>query len=110
VPDGRWFTLDWEWAGANDPLFDLVALHQGLGKDDALLPSLAELLTGRSPEPGRLDACLTAFWLREFSWANAEIAHGSPRPEIALQRELGERKLRALAAPAPAQDGREPRT
>ena len=29
TPDG-WKTLDWEFFGLNDPLFDLVALHQGL--------------------------------------------------------------------------------
>jgi len=97
TPAGQWITLDWEWFGRNDPLFDLIALHQGLGLDDALLPALAESVTGQDPQAERLTACLTAFWLREYGWANAELAAGSTRPEIAVQRDLGASKLAVLA-------------
>ena len=104
TPDGRWVTLDWEWFGRNDPLFDLVTLHQSLHFADATLPTLAaELLqssaAGSGPVSGsRLRACLVALWLREYAWAHAELAAGNERPEIAEQRARGEDRLRALAS------------
>jgi hypothetical protein len=96
-----WVTLDWEWLGNNDPLFDLVTLHQGLALDDALLEELgAELLALLGAEADdslhpRIDRCLTAFWLREYAWAHAEIAHGNDRDEIREQVDLSEQKLRS---------------
>jgi thiamine kinase-like enzyme len=99
--DGTWITLDWEWVGRNDPLFDVVGLHQGCGYREAVLPRLAEAILGEPPEPGRLEACLTAFWLREYGWAEAEVAAGNRRAEIVAQRDLGMRKLRALHPPSP---------
>ena len=95
-PSGRWITLDWEWFGRNDPLFDLVTLHQSLALDRDLLPALAEALLAERVPASRLHACLSAFWLREFAWAAAEIAAGDTRSEIAEQRALGEERLRAL--------------
>lgn len=93
APDGSWVTLDWEWVGMNDPLFDLVALHQGAGLESDALGAMAEAYLGHVPTPGRLEACAAAFWLREFSWANAEVALGSRRTEIVEQRALGKSRL-----------------
>jgi thiamine kinase-like enzyme len=90
-------TLDWEWAGVNDPLFDLVVLHCGAGIDDAALPRLARAYLGRDPEAGRLEACEAVFWLREYGWAAARIAAGDRRREIVAQRDLGERRLGTLS-------------
>ncbi len=96
TPAGRWVTLDWEWAGLNDPLFDLVTLHQAAALDDAELPALgAEFLRERA-DPARLERCLTVFWLRETAWALAEIAAGNDRPEVIEQSRLGSEKLRRL--------------
>lgn len=106
APDGAWITLDWEWLGLNDPLFDLVTLHQGLAQDERLLPELATALAGDSPAPGHLEACLVAFWLREYSWANAELAAGNQRVEIVTQRDLGARKLAVLTGRAAGGDVR----
>lgn len=97
-PQGLWVTLDWEWAGRNDPLFDLVALHQGSGLADAYLPDLAKGFLERPADSGRLHRCLTVYWLRETSWAMAEIAAGHERPEVVEQRELGLKRLAALQA------------
>jgi len=95
-PDGRWVTLDWEWFGRNDPLFDLVTLHQSLTFDDILLVELAEALLQSAVSEARTQACLTAFWLREYAWAAAEIAAGDTRPEILEQRSRGEERLHGL--------------
>lgn len=96
TPEGRWVTLDWEWAGRNDPLFDLVTLHQGASLADEALPGLAGRYLGEVPSHERLQACLVAFWLRETSWAMAEIAAGNDRPEIVEQRQVGLERLAQL--------------
>lgn len=96
-PDG-WTTLDWEWIGRNDPLFDLVVLHQGAGAPAADLRRWARGYLGDEADPGRLQACLIGFWLREAAWALAEIAAGNDRPEIVEQARLGMATLQALTA------------
>jgi aminoglycoside phosphotransferase (APT) family kinase protein len=98
TPAGEWVTLDWEWAGRNDPLFDLVNLHEGAGLDQGALPRLAERYVGAPVRPARLHDCLTAFWLRETVWAMAEVASGNDRPEIREQQRLGLGKLELLRA------------
>jgi len=94
-PD-HWVTLDWEWLGQNDPLFDLVTLHQGMELPEASLESLVSLWQESPVEPGRLESCLIAFWLREFSWAWAERHQGNPRDEIEAQIQVSREKLSAL--------------
>jgi thiamine kinase-like enzyme len=93
---GEWVTLDWEWLGDNDPLFDLVTLHQGLSLDDALMIELAEELLGASVLQQRVRDCLVAFWLREYAWAHAELTCGNDRSEIREQIRLSSEKLAAL--------------
>jgi aminoglycoside phosphotransferase (APT) family kinase protein len=92
----EWITLDWEWLGENDPLFDLVTLHQGLALDDALLVELSEELLGASASQRRVRDCLLAFWLREYAWAHAELTVGNDRSEIREQLRLSFEKLGAL--------------
>ncbi|MEQ8483663.1 MAG: phosphotransferase [Pseudomonadales bacterium] len=93
-----WTTLDWEWIGQNDPLFDLVVLHQGAGAPAADLPGWARGYLGADAAPERLQACQVGFWLRETAWAMAEIAAGNDRPEIVEQSRLGAAALQALTA------------
>jgi thiamine kinase-like enzyme len=95
-PADEWVTLDWEWAGRNDPMFDLVNLHQGAALNQGTLPALAARYVGEPVSPARLHTCLTAFWLRETAWAMAEVAAGNDRPEIAEQQRLGLERLQAL--------------
>jgi hypothetical protein len=76
-----------------------VTLHQGLGLDDALLTDLAAA-TVRGASRTRVRACRTAFWLREYAWAHAEIVHGNDRSEIRDQLRVAAEKV--LASPAPA--------
>jgi aminoglycoside phosphotransferase (APT) family kinase protein len=91
--DGTWVTLDWEWAGLNDPLFDLITLHQGAGMHAATLTELSRRYLGTAAAPDRLQRCLTVFWLRETAWAMAEIAAGNDRPEVVEQQRLGLERL-----------------
>lgn len=95
---GRWVTLDWEWFGDNDPLFDLVTLHQGLQLDDASLLRMVELWSGAPADQARLADCLRAFWLREYAWAHAEHTHGARREEIEQQLATSADKLAAFAS------------
>ncbi|MFW6093111.1 MAG: phosphotransferase [Pseudomonadota bacterium] len=95
TPEQRWVTLDWEWAGHNDPVFDLVNLHQGTRLADTALPEMAARYAGEDVAEARLEACITALWLRETTWALAEVAGGNDRPEIREQAETGMERLRA---------------
>lgn len=93
---GRWMTLDWESFGNNDPLFDLVALHQGLEMDDPSLIRLSDNWAQESLESSRVEVCFNAFWLREYAWAYAERQHGNHRPEIDAQLLAATDKLAAV--------------
>ena len=95
VTSHGWKTLDWEFVGRNDPLFDLVALHQGLQLDEASLPRLAKVFLP-SAAPERLNRAVAQFWLREWCWANYQIRHGNRRAEIVEQERDARRRLGAL--------------
>ena len=91
-----WITLDWEWFGDNDPVFDLVSLHQGLGWPDEGLLEMFTLWLHGEPDSLRLERNLIAFWLREYAWACAELAAGSKRVEVEQQLETSRRRLNEL--------------
>ncbi|MFB3103525.1 MAG: phosphotransferase [Pseudomonadales bacterium] len=88
-----WVTLDWEFFGANDPLFDLVTLHQGLQMTDTGLLALSEHYLADRVSQERLNGCLAAFWLREYSWAFAHASQDNRREEIEIQMETAAEKL-----------------
>jgi Ser/Thr protein kinase RdoA (MazF antagonist) len=86
----RWCTLDWEFAGDNDPLFDLTCVAEGLGwsidETDALIDAYLELMeSSRSPTAPQRRAIRKGYFLREYAWALAQIATGNRRPEIEAQ-------------------------
>jgi thiamine kinase-like enzyme len=93
---GTWVTLDWECPGLNDPVFDLVTLHQGLGRNMEELTALTEQLLQTQPDAERIASNLRAFWLREFCWAFAAWHQGNEREEIAEQMRNAEGQLAAL--------------
>jgi aminoglycoside phosphotransferase (APT) family kinase protein len=87
-----WRTLDWEWVGLNDPLFDLVSLALGAGRTLHELPQMGRLYLTAMTDPvddpnlqRRLDQAVGAFWLREYAWAVAAIRGGNHREEILRQ-------------------------
>ena len=92
-----WVTLDWEWFGNNDPLFDLVTLHQGLGWEQESLYGMAAVLLRGSVSHHRLLTNLQVFWLREYAWAHAAIEGGSRRDEIVEQKRVAAERFRRLS-------------
>ena len=95
VTESDWKTLDWEFVGLNDPLFDLVALHQGLELPQDNLVQLTESFIGGKDE-ARLVSNLARFWTREFAWADYQLAHGNDREEIRQQLITAQTKLKSL--------------
>jgi len=91
-----WVTLDWEWAGLNDPLFDLVNLHQGEDLGNEQLAAMARAYLGGPAGEQRLRDCLVGLWMREGTWALAEVAAGNDRPEIVAQRDMALSRLTGL--------------
>ncbi|MEZ5597681.1 MAG: phosphotransferase [Pseudomonadales bacterium] len=90
-PVTGWRTLDWEWVGTNDPLFDLVTLAAGTGRDAAAIATMARsYLRLRGLDAARLapvESLLRAFWLREYAWADDALRRGLDREEIVRQRD-----------------------
>ncbi|MDE0349304.1 MAG: hypothetical protein OXM56_06320, partial [Gammaproteobacteria bacterium] len=89
--------LDWEFAGDNDPLFDVVCLGRGLGYDEAGMERLTAAYYGDATVPARriLDTRIL-FELREYAWAVGQLALGNDRAEIRDQADTAERVLRLL--------------
>ena len=82
-------TLDWETAGDNDPLFDVVGLGIGCGwrlREMETCRAAYQAAGGRAAaNPRHLRATATLFCLREHGWAIAQIAAGNDREEIRAQ-------------------------
>lgn len=93
----RWRTLDWEFAGDNDPLFDVVCLGRGLGYDDAGMERLTATYydTATVSRLHVLDTRIL-FELREYAWAVGQIALGNDRAVIRAQADTAERALGTL--------------
>ena len=92
-----WRTLDWEFAGDNDPLFDVVCLGRGLGYDDASMARLtAAYYDTAAPSLLRVLNTRILFELREYAWAVRQIALGNDRAEIRAQADTAERVLGRL--------------
>lgn len=89
--EGQWRTLDWEMAGDNDPLFDLAGLALGLGWDLDATAACHAAYQAASGHAAAEDArgarqplrdAMTAYRIREYAWAVAQLARGNRRPEI----------------------------
>lgn len=95
VNDEGWTTLDWEFVGQNDPLFDLVGLHQGLELSLDSLPQMAEVF---APDcsADRLLRAFAHFWLREGAWAKFQLSSGNTRREIVDQAAIADAHLSNL--------------
>lgn len=82
---GGWRTLDWELAGDNDPLFDLVALAHGLGYEGVALQALLRAYYRAPPTAARVRDAQIAFQLREYAWARRQARLGNGRWEVREQ-------------------------
>ena len=82
-------TLDWETAGDNDPLFDVVGLGIGCGwrlREMEICRDAYQAAGGAASTSSlHLRATATLFCLREHAWAVAQIAAGNDREEIRTQ-------------------------
>jgi len=90
VDPARWCTLDWEFAGDNDPLFDLTCLAEGLGwslaETDVLIDTYLESIeSARVPTTPQRRTIRKGYFLREYAWALAQLAAGNRRVEIEAQ-------------------------
>lgn len=93
---GGWRTLDWELAGDNDPLFDVVALAHGLGYDGVARQALLRAYYSAPPSPARVHEALIAFQLREYAWARRQEHLGNLRPEVRQQAAAAAKALAQL--------------
>ncbi|MDE0008716.1 MAG: phosphotransferase [Gammaproteobacteria bacterium] len=86
---GGWRTLDWEHAGDNDPLFDVLGLCTCLEWDQdatwTCVHAWSEAIGAPPPSSRHFHGTLTAFYIREYAWAAAQLAQGNDRPEIREQ-------------------------
>lgn len=96
VTNDGWITLDWEFVGLNDPLFDLVSLHQGLQLPADELMAFASLYADKAELEMRLPKAERAFWLREYGWADYQISIGNAREEIRQQKDMAQAALSRL--------------
>jgi len=89
-----WRTLDWEFAGDNDPLFDVLCLGRGLGYDDADMERLAAAYYGTAGVAAiRVLDTRILFELREYAWAVRQVGLGNDRAEIRAQADTAARAL-----------------
>ena len=93
APRPSFRTLDWEFAGDNDPLFDLVGFGLGLQWTPAQLAACAAAYKATPAGQAnplhatrkRLADTVCAYRIREYAWAVAQIATGNDRTEIIEQ-------------------------
>jgi thiamine kinase-like enzyme len=92
-----WCTLDWELAGNNDPLFDLLALSGGLAsspaEEQALIEGYFALVDRPLPKADVVNRTRNAFALREYAWALCQESLGNRRGEVIEQRETSLEQL-----------------
>lgn len=88
--DGAVVTLDWEFAGDNEGLFDLVNLCHGLGYSDEEFDRCARLYSPSQYDQQYLVLTRLLFQAREHSWALAQIALGNDRIEVRAQAKEAE--------------------
>lgn|GEM_PF-381242 len=94
-----WVVLDWEVAGLNDPVFDIVALCEGLSLAREQLTSIVISYLSANPSVAvdkRIQVNLVRYWYRELYWAEYQLARGNNRDEIAEQAAEAKHALNVL--------------
>ena len=97
----QWVTLDWETAMANDPLFDVVTLYEGLCAlpgyvSGTSLGEFTQAVLGDRPNEAELHHACCQFWLREYAWAQHQLDQQNSNQAIADQARDSEQRLRLL--------------
>ena len=96
-----WRTLDWEFAGDNDPLFDLVGLAYGMAYGEDAFDALVAGYYADRPGDARLVSTRILYQLREHAWARAQMRMGNTRDEVAAQAVASNREIDRLMAVGP---------
>ena len=96
-----WRTLDWEFAGDNDPLFDLVGLGYGMAYGEDAFDALVAGYYADRPSDRRLVETRILYQLREHAWAQCQIRAGNPRDPVAAQAVASDHELERLMAGGP---------
>lgn len=93
-----WRTLDWEFAGDNDPLFDLVGLAYGMSYSDDSLDALVAGYYRDRPGDQRLLDMRILYLIREHAWAARQVRLGNTHEGVAAQVVTTEEELSRLLA------------
>ena len=93
--DNDFRTLDWESAGNNDPIFDLVALCHGLEFSQQETKEVADASFSNVAND-HITRTRGIFLLREHTWAVGQIQSGNVRNEIVEQRDTCLKQLQYL--------------
>ncbi len=96
-----WRTLDWEFAGDNDPLFDLVGLGYGMDYGEDAFDALVAGYYAERPSDMRLVETRILYQLREHAWAQRQMRMGNTRDEVAAQAVASDREIERLMAGGP---------
>ena len=96
-------TLDWEFAGDNDHIFDLVNLCYGMEYSDADTETCAKDYLDAEYDGAFLLETRIIFQIREHGWAIEQIAAGNDRKEIRRQARITEAEFRRLISIQPHQ-------
>ena len=89
-------TLDWESAGDNDPIFDVVGLCYGLEFTDS---AFAECINAYDPnvDPDHVRRTRILYQIREHAWALNRLRHGSEHEGIVKQKHDTEIEIERLS-------------
>ena len=98
---GSWRTLDWEFAGDNDPLFDLVGLGYGMAYGEEAFDALVAGYYADRPSDTRLVETRILYQLREHAWARRQTRMGNTRDGVAAQAIASDREIERLMAGGP---------
>ena len=95
TPDG-FCTLDWESAGDNDPIFDVVGLCYGLELTDE---DFFAVINAYDPkvDPEHVRRTRILYQIREHAWALDRLRHGSQHDGIVKQKFDTELEIQRLA-------------
>ena len=89
-------TLDWELAGDNDPMFDLVSLAYGMNYNERQFDELVQSYWNEPPDSTHVWNTRMLFQCREHAWALAQLSKGITTEEIRYQIQTTEREIRRL--------------
>lgn len=96
VNGDQFTTIDWESAGDNDPIFDIVSICHGMRYSDEEFFTAASAYGYPDLTMKFLLQTRIVYVAKEHSWAIDQLAANNPRPEVRRQIQEMEQILRRL--------------